>query len=76
MGWLEDANQEWEKFKSLPENVRNAFDSILGELSPENLTCDGELSKTRIAQKLRRLNAEWKALEKKYNVKLNHDYLG
>ena len=39
------------------------FDALLGELSPENLTCDGELSRAQVAAKSNRLHAIWAALE-------------
>tara|TARA_R110000868_G_scaffold129901_1_gene339195 strand:- start:67 stop:294 length:228 start_codon:yes stop_codon:yes gene_type:complete len=37
---------------------------IASELSPENLTCDGELSKRAVDAKFRRLMAEWHRLQK------------
>lgn len=39
------------------------FLELATSLSPENLTCDGELSRGRVNQKYRELTAEWKKLE-------------
>jgi len=49
------------------------FVSLACQLSPENLTCDGEASEAFINQKLRAIRKEWKALEKKYRVRLTED---
>jgi len=53
---------------AMPTEKRND-DAILadlrrveGELSPENLTCDGELSRTAVKRKASRLNAERRRL--------------
>lgn len=39
------------------------FARLASALSPENLACDGELSRRQVAARHRRLTAEWKALE-------------
>jgi hypothetical protein len=57
------------------------FVGLASRLSPENLSCDGEASRSYINQKLREIRKEWKALEKKYGVRLTEDevwamYLG
>lgn len=44
--------------------IMNSFVDLTFKLSPENLTCDGELSKRQVKTKLRKLKAEWKRLEK------------
>jgi hypothetical protein len=41
----------------------NRLKKIEGSLSPENLHCDGEISRTKAKQKERVLNAEKKVLE-------------
>jgi hypothetical protein len=40
------------------------FAVLVQEMSPENLTCDGELSQSRVYQKMRKLNKQWLRLEK------------
>lgn len=45
-------------------DVLYALEMNDGELSPENLTCDGELSRAEITAKSRVLNAERRRLEK------------
>lgn len=41
------------------------FDHLACELSPENLCCDGELRGRALTAKKAKLDAQWKALEKK-----------
>ena len=43
------------------QEIANCLDS---ELSPENLTCDGELSRSQVLSKQRALNAVVKELQK------------
>ena len=45
--------------------------NIANELSPENLTCDGELSKKRIATKIKELHLRWRQLEEKAGRKVS-----
>jgi hypothetical protein len=39
------------------------FDLLAGDLSPENLHCDGEISRAAARAKARKLNTAWKQLE-------------
>ena len=39
------------------------FEKLESELSPENLHCDGEISRADAAEKLRHLQAVWADLE-------------
>jgi hypothetical protein len=51
---------------AVPTNMREAlpvFESIAGQLSPENLHCDGEISNEEARAKEVKLNAAWAALE-------------
>jgi hypothetical protein len=48
----------------LPEEIIADLRHVESELSPENLTCDGELPKSRVNQKLRELTAKRRALVK------------
>jgi hypothetical protein len=44
--------------------IMNLLVDLAIKLSPENLTCDGELSKSQVQIRLRQIRAEWKQLEK------------
>jgi hypothetical protein len=62
-----------------PEKARDT-DAIMGdlfalatELSPENLTCDGELSSAEVAQKEQRLLTSWHALEDELGYKIEQE---
>lgn len=43
--------------------TKEKFINLVSELSPENLTCDGELSGSVVREKRRQINSEWKELE-------------
>ena len=43
--------------------IQRDIDNVENKLSPENLTCDGELPKSQWLPKQRKLNAELKALK-------------
>lgn len=45
-------------------DLKRKFLDIYAALSPENLTCDGELSKSQVDRKLRMIQTEFKALVK------------
>jgi hypothetical protein len=53
--------------------IRESFERLVCELSPENLCCDGELSKTQVRAKLAGIRREWKALEKLAGRKVAQD---
>ena len=66
----------FEKDAKMPETkdeLLDALDHLCAELSPENLSCDGELSRTAINQKLRAIKGEWKEIEKKLGRKVSQD---
>lgn len=46
------------------------FEGLRGELSPENLCCDGEASRSQINNKLRDINACWAELENRLGRKV------
>jgi len=60
-------------FGTGPANLYEAFVNLVCALSPENLTCDGELSRTQVNKRLASLRRDWKALEKKAGVKVSPD---
>jgi hypothetical protein len=43
--------------------VLDLFSRLAADLSPENLTCDGELPRSQVNARLRDLQKKWKALE-------------
>ncbi len=49
------------------------FIRLAGELSPENLCCDGELSPAETRKKLARLKREWVALEARCGYRVSED---
>ena len=60
----------------LPETEKEIFSwffNLLNELSPENLTCDGELSTRQVNKKQNKLLREWRQLETLIGRKVNED---
>lgn len=49
------------------------FEDLASELSPENLSCDGELSKSGIKVRLKEIRACWSELETLYGKKVDVD---
>ena len=48
----------------LTKEIKEKFVDLACQLSPENLTCDGELPKAESNRRFRNLNAEWRGLER------------
>lgn len=48
----------------LTDAIKSQFEELASALEPENLSCDGECSGSRIKAKLSHLRAEWRKLEK------------
>lgn len=46
---------------------------LVGELSPENLTCDGELPRSKVEAKRRQILAEWAILERRLGRQVTED---
>jgi len=55
------------------KEIMEKFINLACDLSPENLSCDGEAPQSYIRQKLSRINKEWKALEKELGRKMGED---
>jgi hypothetical protein len=55
------------------EEVKKAFLDLACRISPENLSCDGELSQTQVRARLSQIQREWKALEKQIKMKVSED---
>jgi len=50
---------------NMNEEIKREFASLACQLSPENLTCDGELSNAQVRIRYRELTKKWAELEKK-----------
>jgi len=59
------------KMPETEKELMDALTALCSDLSPENLSCDGELSRTQINQKLRAIRGEWKEIEKKLGRKVS-----
>jgi hypothetical protein len=59
--------------KTIPDEVMQKFSHLTSRLSPENLHCDGEISKSQAMVRYRQIMHEWKALEKECGRKVDED---
>ena len=48
----------------MTEDIKKKFSSLACQLSPENLTCDGELSNAQVRIRYQKLTSEWAKLER------------
>jgi hypothetical protein len=48
----------------MTQEQKNKFSSLACQLSPENLTCDGELRGAQVRARHKQLMKEWNALER------------
>jgi hypothetical protein len=49
------------------------FDALSCDLSPENLTCDGELSRRQVDMRYREIMREWRLLEKQAGFSVSQE---
>ena len=68
--WVEERNRWQSMFNSTPISIpttpdecKPIFYHLAGELSPENLTCDGELTTAQVRKRAREIWAVWHDLE-------------
>jgi hypothetical protein len=61
--WNSIFGKEPMTFPLSQQNANSLMDKLAGELSPENLHCDGEISPAQAQRKFRELNTIKKALE-------------
>jgi len=59
------------KLPETEEELLDALDVLCNELSPENLFCDGEISRSAGLRKASALRAEWKEVERKLGRKVS-----
>ncbi len=55
------------------KEILNDFAGLACRLSPENLCCDGEISRAEVNRRLRQIQKEWKALEKELGRVVSED---
>ena len=55
------------------KEILNDFAGLACRLSPENLCCDGEISRAEVNRRLRQIQKEWKALEKESGRVVSED---
>ncbi len=57
----------------MDKELQEAFLDLACQLSPENISCDGEASQRHIQQTRKRIMQEWAALEKKVGRKVTEN---
>lgn len=62
-----------QKQMSLDVEMQQKFLQLSCDLSPENLSCDGELPHSQVVKKLARLRREWSALERQVGRKVSEE---
>ena len=67
------------KMKKVPtyqtkEGINELFTMMNNDMSPENISCDGECSKTEVARKAREIRAAWKFCERISGTKREMEY--
>ena len=53
------------------QNIMHQFFGLANRLSPENLSCDGEISKAQVQVRYRQIMREWAALERRVGQKVS-----
>ena len=57
----------------MTEAQQKEFQSLASQLSPENLHCDGEITRAQAQTKYRSIKKRWRALEKALGRKVSED---
>jgi len=57
----------------MTDELFEQFMGLASRLSPENLHCDGEISRAQANRRYREIMKEWKALEVKLGYKTTED---
>ncbi len=67
----EEINKDAEFFRlTLTKEVKEEFIELVAKLSPENLSCDGEITPAEAQAKYRTLTVRWKRLEHSLGMKV------
>lgn len=61
------------KLPETEDELLDTLDGLMMELSPENLSCDGELSRYQINNKYREIRATWREVENLIGRKVSED---
>lgn len=59
--------------KELSPELKEAFEALACRLSPENLHCDGEISRAQAEKRYRQIMREWRVLENKAGRKVSEE---
>jgi hypothetical protein len=59
--------------ETLTEEIKKEFISLECRLSPENLCCDGEISRTEVNRRRAQINREWRALERRIGRRVEQE---
>jgi len=65
--------EKTKNFTKLTPEFLTAFGRLRNRLSPENLTCDGELSRSQVLKRKTAILQEWHALEKTIGRKVTEE---
>ena len=57
----------------MTESQQREFESLANQLSPENLHCDGEISRAEAGRRYKRIMKRWRELEKAVGRKVSED---
>ena len=57
----------------LSADMLDRFANLSAQMSPENLTCDGELSRAAVNRRRRDLRRQWTALERQVGRRVTDD---
>ena len=57
----------------LTTEIKKKFIELDNQLSPENISCDGELSRTEVNRRYSQLMRKWRALERLIGRKVEPD---
>ena len=57
----------------LTDEIMQKFSRLCSRLSPENLHCDGEISKSQANARYKQIMREWKALEAECGQQVSED---
>lgn len=63
----------WEMTRRNEYFIREDILRCYSQLSPENISCDGELNKTQIRAKMSKINKELKYLFKEYGRQISEE---
>ena len=63
------------KRSKLTPEIKKQFQELQIQLSPENLSCDGELTQAQTKAKFKAIMVEWWALEDKIGMKVNDEII-